>query len=160
MNNYRQRQKPTFVPRVTPAARRVALALIIVLAVTAGVFGYLYLRGQNTRAAAHNLFARRIDSNLVDAISQVNRLSGSVQSNSFIKISQIRQHIYAMEQINSISVALLGESGRIIPQEAVEALFRDLDSYEVAIQTATGNTLEDRTLLLTHLTALQAAMGQ
>ncbi|HSK70006.1 MAG TPA: hypothetical protein VLA21_12155 [Candidatus Limnocylindria bacterium] len=159
MNNYRLRQKPTFEPRITPGMRRTAIALIIVLAIAAGTFGYLYLSNVNMRSAAHTLFARRIDSNLVDAISQVNRLSGGVQSNSFIKISQIRQHIYAMDQINSISVALLGEAGRFIPPEAIQALFSDLDRYEVTIQTATGNTLEDRTLLLTHLTALQAAMG-
>ncbi len=160
MNNYRYRQKPTFEQRVSPTVRRVALALIIVLFISTAVFGWLYLSGVHTRSAARDLFARRIDSNLVDAISQVNRLSGSVQSNSFIKISQIRQHIYAMEQVNLLSVAMLGEGGRFIAQEAIDALFSDLDNYEITIQTATGNTLEDRTLLLNHLTQLQEALQE
>jgi len=95
---------------------------------------------------------------LVDAIGQVSRMAGGVQSNSSIKLGQIRQHIYAMDQINAISIATRGEGGRIVPQEALQALFSVLERYEVAVQTATGNTLELRTLLLTHLMSLQELM--
>ena len=92
---------------------------------------------------------------LVDAIGQVSRMAGGVQSNSAIKLGQIRQHIYAMDQVNTISMSISGEGGRLIPQEAINALYSVLERYEVAVQTATGNTLELRTLLLTHLMSLQ-----
>jgi hypothetical protein len=104
-------------------------------------------------------FQRRISSNLVDAIGQTSRMTGGVQSNSAIKLGLIRQHIYTMDQINAISITISGEPGRLIPQEAVAALYEDLDRYELLIQTATSNTLEIRTTLLTHLTALQTIIG-
>ncbi len=159
MNNYRFRQKPGFQTFGTKAQQRVTLIALVLLLAAVIVLGAFYARGAAYQARTVEQFRRRINSNLVDAIGQVSRMTGGVQSNSSIKLGQIRQHVYAMEQINAISIAVSGESGRLIPPEAVTALFDDLDRYELAIQTATGNTLEERTLLLTHLTALQGIIG-
>ena len=159
MNNYRFRQKPGFQTYGTKTQQRITLITLVLLLAAVIVLGAFYARGAAYQARTAEQFRRRINSNLVDAIGQVSRMTGGVQSNSSIKLGQIRQHVYAMEQINAISIAVSGESGRLIPQEAVIALFDDLDRYELAIQTATGNTLEERTLLLTHLTALQGIIG-
>ncbi len=159
MNNYRFRQKPGFQTYGTKTQQRATLIALVLLLAAVIILGAFYARGAAYQARTMEQFRRRINSNLVDAIGQVSRMTGGVQSNSSIKLGQIRQHIYSMEQINAISIAVSGESGRLIPQEAVTALFEDLDRYELAIQTATGNTLEERTLLLTHLTALQGIIG-
>ncbi len=159
MNNYRFRQKPGFQTYGTKTQQRATLIALVLLLAAVIILGAFYARGAAYQARTVEQFRRRINSNLVDAIGQVSRMTGGVQSNSSIKLGQIRQHIYSMEQINAISIAVSGESGRLIPQEAVTALFEDLDRYELAIQTATGNTLEERTLLLTHLTALQGIIG-
>ncbi len=160
MNNYRFKQRPGLQSYGTKAQQRFTLAVLVLLLASVIVLGILYSENEAYRDRAMEQFERRISSNLVDAIGQVSRMTGGVQSNSSIKLGQIRQHIYTMEQINAISIAVSGEKNRIIPQEAVLALFDDLDRYEQAIQTATGNTLEVRTLMLTHLMALQEIIGQ
>ena len=49
---------------------------------------------------------------------------------------------------------------RIIPAEAMDALYADLDTYFSIIQTNTTSVLETRTLLINHLGALQALLSQ
>lgn len=159
MNSYRYRQKPNLQISGTKTQRRILLALLAVLAVGVITLGILYMGSAAYQAKTMQQFQRRISSNLVDAIGQTSRMTGGVQSNSAIKLGLIRQHIYTMDQINAISITISGESGRLIPQEAVAALYEDLDRYELLIQTATSNTLEIRTTLLTHLTALQTIIG-
>ena len=147
----------TLIPM--PAVRNSAvLTSMAVLLLAVVLLGFLYTGNAGYKAQAMNQFERRINSNLIDAVAQVGRMSGSVQSNSFIKIGLIRQHVYTIDQINEVSIAISGEAGRIVPQEAIAALFSDLDRYETAIQTATGSTLEVRTQLLTHLMALQQTL--
>jgi len=158
MNSYRYRPKPSFQAYGTKLQRRALLAAVVVLLAAILAVGSLYLNASRQATRMADQLKSRANSNLVDAIGQVSRMAGGVQSNSSIKLGQIRQHIYAMDQINAISIATRGEGGRIVPQEALQALFSVLERYEVAVQTATGNTLELRTLLLTHLMSLQELM--
>jgi hypothetical protein len=156
MNSYRFRPRPSFQASYgTRNQQRLLMIALIVLLVASLVLGFLYSRTVIYRNKSEATMYARINSNLVDAISQVSRMAGGVQSNSSIKLGQIRQHIYAMDQVNTISLSISGEKGRLVPQEALNALYSVLERYEVAVQTATGNTLELRTLLLTHLMSLQ-----
>jgi len=156
MNSYRFRPSPSFQASYgTRSQQRLLLAALVIFLVASLVLGFLYTRTVVYRNKAEATMSARLNSNLVDAISQVSRMAGGVQSNSAIKLGQIRQHIYAMDQVNTISMSISGEGGRLIPQEAINALYSVLERYEVAVQTATGNTLELRTLLLTHLMSLQ-----
>jgi hypothetical protein len=100
-------------------------------------------------------FSKRINSAVIDAIEQVNRLTGGVQANSTSRLAMVRQYIYNIDQLNLISISINGEEGRLVPQEAILALYDYLDTYEKLVQTATSSTLEIRTTLLTHLTALK-----
>ena len=83
-----------------------------------------------------------------------------MQSDTASRLAQIRQSVHAMDQLNAVSIALDGESGRIIPAEAMDALYADLDKYFSIIQTNTTSGLETRTLLINHLGALQALLSQ
>lgn len=160
MNSYRFRPKPVFQQYGTKTQQRVLLFMFVLCLIAAVIFGVFYYKESTYQRNTREQLDRRVNSNLVDAIGQVSRMAGGVQSNSSIKLGQIRQHIFAMDQINSISISIYGEAGRLIPQEAFTALFEVLDRYEVAVQTATGNTLELRTLLLTHLMSLQEILEQ
>lgn len=160
MNSYRFQRKPGFQQYGTRNQQRVMLAALVLLIIAVVVLAILYSSSVIFKNKTIAQFESRINSNLVDAIGQVSRMSGSVQSNSSIKLGQIRQHVFAMDSLNSISLSVRGEEGRLIPQEALTAIYSVLDRYEVAVQTATGNVLELRTLLLTHLMSLQQVLAQ
>ncbi|NLE20332.1 MAG: hypothetical protein GX623_05910 [Clostridiales bacterium] len=159
MNDYRYRQKPEFQRYGTKGQQRLMAVALIALVAALVVLSVLYVSASSYRSRMGEQMERRINSNLLDAIGLANRMTGGVQSNSSIRLGQIRQHVFAMDQINAVSIAVGGEGARIIPQEAVSALVDALDRYEVIVQTATGNALEVRTLLLTHLHSLQELLA-
>lgn len=133
----------------------VLLASLIILLVTVIVLAMSYGNANNYRKSVKQQFDKRIYSSVVDAIEQVNRLTGGVQSNSASRLAIVRQYIYNIDQLNLISLSIEGEGGRLVPQEAISALYDDLDTYEKLVQTATSSTLEIQTTLRTHLTALK-----
>lgn len=155
MNHYKYARRETPVAIGTRTQKRIIALALVVLTAAVITLGVLYMRSANYQSATQQQIKKRIYSNVVDAIEQVNKLSGSVQSNSAAKLGLIRQYIYNADQLNEISMAVQGEKGRLMPDEAIEALFADIDIYEKLIQTATSSTLDARTTLLTHLTALQ-----
>lgn len=160
MQSYRFRPKPGFQSYGTKAQQRLLFVGLVLVLAAAIALGILYSAASARNRQAQRQYVSRVSSNLVDAIGQTSRMASGVQSNSSMKLGQIRQHVYAMDQINNISLAVSGEGGRIIPQEALTALYSVLDRYEAAVQTATGNTLELRTLLLTHLMSLQELLDR
>jgi type II secretory pathway pseudopilin PulG len=139
----------------TKVQRRVLFVLLALLIVAVVLLSTVYLQAASYRTAAQLQFNKRISSAVIDAIDQVSRLTGGVQSNSSSKLALVRQYVYNIDQINEISTAISGEAGRLVPHEAITALYDDLDTYELLFQTATSSTLEIRTTLLTHLTALK-----
>ncbi len=160
MNSYRYQQKPTMTQYGTKLQRRILLA--VALALLAAVIGLIILgiSQSSTISRVRERLERRINSSLVDAINEVSRLTGGVQSNTSSKLALVRQYVFNIDQMNNIAIEVFGEGGRIVPAEAVSALYNDLDLYETTIQTATSSTLEIRTTTLTHLTALQAILSQ
>lgn len=140
----------------SPRPRQSMLIVIIVILMAAVAFlSISYMRANNYRSAVEQQFTKRINSAVIDAIEQVNRLSGGVQANSASRLAVVRQYVYSIDQYNQISTSISGEAGRLVPQEAIIALYDDLDTYDKLVQTATSSTLEIRTTLLTHLTALK-----
>lgn len=139
----------------TKTQRRVILTLMALLVIAVVVLSILFVRADTYRSAAKQQFAKRITSSVIDAIDQVSRLTGTVQSNSSARLAMVRQYVYNIDQLNDISTSISGEQGRLVPHQAITALYDDLDVYEKLVQTATSSTLEIRTTLLTHLTALK-----
>ena len=71
----------------------------------------------------------------------------------------MRQYVYYMEQLNSLSISLAGgEAGRLISADRFTTLYADLETMENLIQLSTTSTLDARTLLQNHLTELQDAL--
>lgn len=158
MNSYKQLKKPKVSNYTTRLQKTLMITAIVVLSVLCMTLAIMHTKSSNQNQNINNQLKRRIDSAVVDAIDQVTRLSGGVQSNSTMKLALVRQYIYAIDQLNDISISFNGERGRLVAVEAISALYSDLEIYEKQIQTATNTTLEIRTTLLTHLTALQRLM--
>lgn len=141
--------------------RHIVLTIaVILLAIAVLVLGVMYTRSVVYRRNAETQFRRHVLSAVVDAIENVNRLTSGVQSDSSAKLALVRQNVYLMDRINTISTALSGKEGTLVPQEALNVLYEDLSTYEKLLQTATSSTLDVRTTLLTHLTALHELVRQ
>ena len=134
-------------------------ASIAVLLIAVIVLAILYGQAAGYRRSMEMQFQRRINSAVIDALEQANRLTGSVQANSASRLALVRQYVHSIDQYNQISVMVKGEAGRLVPQEAMTALYNDLDTYDKLVQTATSSTLEIRTSLTLHLTALQQSLA-
>ena len=132
-------------------ARARVLAVLLVLSLAGCIyFGIAYSRERSYHVTAQQQLAQRIRSSCISAKALADKLPSSVQSDTASRLAQIRQSVHAMDQLNAVSIALDGESGRIIPAEA----------YFSIIQTNTTSVLETRTLLINHLGALQALLSQ
>ena len=139
--------------------RNTIIAVILVLSLAGCIFfGSMYGSAATYRSRSRDQITYRVMSDLTNARSLAERLTSSVQSNTPIQLAQIRQYVYSMDQMNSLAIQLDGESGRIVPADAISALYEDIDAYFTTIQTNTTSILEIRTLLINHLNALQLVL--
>lgn len=138
----------------TKLQRRILYALLVLLTAAVVFLTIAYFRASAYRTMAEDQFASRVTNAVESALVEVGSMTGGVQSNSSMKLARIRQYIYSLDQLNQISMRISGEGGRLVPQEAIHILYEDLDTYEKLVQTATSSTLDIRTLLQTHLMAL------
>ena len=134
------------------------LSLLVVSLLGCIVLASLYGNAADYRSNARDQIESSILSDLANARTLAERLTSSVQSNTTTTLSQIRQYIYSIDQMNELSMALDGDAGSIVPGEAITALYQDIDAYFSIIQTNTSSVLETRTLLVNHLNALQAVL--
>lgn len=139
--------------------RNTLIAILLILSLSGCVIlGGLYGSAAGYRSKTRDQLTHRIMSDLTNARQLADRLGTSVDSNTPVRLAMIRQYVYAMDQLNNISISLDGESGRIIPKDALDALYQDLDAYFSLIQTNTASILETRSLLINHLSALQLVL--
>ena len=102
----------------------------------------------------------RVRTCCTDAKNLAEKMATSIQSNTALQLANIRQGVYAMDQLNSAALALYGEAGRLVPEVALTGLYEDVDTYFTVIQTNTTSVLEVRALLINHLTALQGLLAE
>lgn len=157
MNRYSRNFKTHMTD--TSLLKRVVVIVIPVLVIATIALATLCIRASAFRSETNRQYSQRMANYVSSAIDQVNRMSSSVNSSTGSRIAVVRQYVYAMEEVNEISVALNGEGGRFLPEEAFTALYSDLNSFETLTQTATSSTIESRNLLLNHLYAAQHVIG-
>ena len=136
----------------------IMLALLIISLLTCILLSGMYGSAAHYRRTSREQIESTILSDLTNARTLAERLTSSVQSNTSITLSQIRQYIYSIDQMNNLSLKLDGESGRIVPNDAISALYQDIEAYFAILQTNTSSILETRTLLVNHLNALQVVL--
>ena len=136
--------------------RRVLLAACAVLLAASVMLGLAVYRTAGYREKVDVQLDQRMDSACASALEEASRLGSIVTSNTSARLARVRQYVYYMEQLNALSISLAGgEAGRLAPAEAFTNLYADLDSFEALLQQSTTKTLDARSLLLTHLQALQ-----
>ncbi len=139
-------------------SRILAVLLILSLAACA-VLGVALSREQSRHARMRTHLQQLVYNSCSEAKSMADKLTNSNSSSTPAQLARILQHIYAMDQLNTLSVRVFGEDSRLIPAEALDALYKDIDSYFSIIQSNTVSVLETRTLLVNHLAALQILLN-
>lgn len=134
--------------------RRIVLGVVIFLTAAVVFLGIVAASAVSFRSNTGRQLYQRMANCAGNAIEQVNRMESTTNSATAQRLGVVRQYVYAMEQMNDMSVSLFGEEGRYAPAEAFTALYSDLQSYEALIQSAKTSTLDARSLLLSHLTSL------
>ena len=139
---------------------RILAVLLLIAIVGCAVLGANYLRLTRFEENTRRQLLQRVRACCADSRNLAEKLPSSVQSSTAASLANIRQGIYAMDQLNSAAVALFGEKSRMIPAEALTALYDDMDTYFSVIQINTVSGMEIRELLINHLAALQALLSQ
>ena len=135
--------------RILMIASVLLLAATVLLTITT-------ISGKSFRARTREQYTQAMSSNVSNAISVVSRMDSVTVSTTSQRLGVIRQYVYAMEQVNRISIQMFGEGqGRYVPDDAFTALYQDLDNYETLVQSAKSSTVETRELLITHLKLVQ-----
>ena len=139
--------------------RRVLLAVCAALLLLSAVLGFFTIRSMGYEGRVRSQISQRMYSACAAAIDEVDRLGSIVTSNASARLARVRQHVYYMDQLNSLSISLAGgESGRLVSADRFTTLYADLETVEDLIQLSTTSTLDARTLLQNHLTELQNAL--
>ena len=139
--------------------RNTVMLVVLILSLTVTiVLSGMYASAATYRSRSRTQIESSIMSDLTNARTLAERLTNSVQSNTTTTLSQIRQYVYSIDQMNALAIKLDGEAGRIVPKDAIDALYLDLEAYFSIIQTNTTSILETRTLLVNHLNALQLVL--
>ncbi len=138
--------------------RRLLTSGVVVLSVAVLVLVIILIRSGASGVNIHSEIMARINSDLSNAITVLNRMDRSTTSKTMSDIGKIRQYIYAIEEMNKLSIAL--ENVRIINDDVFTALYSDLDNFDSLISGAKSSTLDAQTLLLTHLTNLQTLLAR
>ncbi len=135
---------------------RIMLVAVVVLAVAVVLLSIGTISGNSFRAHSRSQYAQAMANNVSNAISVANRLESVTVSTTSQRLGVIRQYVYAMEQLNRLSIQLFGEAqGRYVPDDAFPALYQDLDNYDGLVQSAKSSTVEVRELLINHLSLVQ-----
>ncbi len=137
--------------------RKLLTAAVAVLLITVLVLVIILIRSGPSGVNVHSEIMARINSDLSSAITVLNRMDRSTTSKTMSDIGKIRQYIYAIEEMNKLSIAL--ENVRLISDDVFTALYSDLDNFDSLISGAKSSTLDAQTLLLTHLTNLQTLLA-
>ena len=139
--------------------RGVLLITCAVLLILLAVLGFFTVRNMGYQDRVQSQISQRMYSASASAIEEIGRLGSIVTSNASARLARVRQYVYYMEQLNSLSISLAGgEAGRLISADRFTTLYADLETMENLIQLSTTSTLDARTLLQNHLTELQNAL--
>ena len=137
---------------------RVLLIVCAVLLIATAILTVSVIRNASYQDRVKMQLSQRMYSASSAAMDEVNKLGSIVTSNASARLARVRQHIYYMEQLNDLSISLTGN--RLAPDDAFTALNGDLETFEGLLQQSTTTTLDARSLLITHLQALQALLNQ
>ena len=136
--------------------RGVLLITCAVLLILVAVLGFFTVRNMGYQGRVQSQINQRMYSASASAVEEVGRLGSIVTSNASARLARVRQYVFYMDQLNSLSISLAGgEAGRLVSADRFTTLYADLETMENLIQLSTTSTLDARTLLQNHLMELQ-----
>ena len=139
--------------------RGVLLITCAVLLILVAVLGFFTVRNMGYQGRVQSQINQRMYSASASAVEEVGRLGSIVTSNASARLARVRQYVFYMDQLNSLSISLAGgEAGRLVSADRFTTLYADLETMESLIQLSTTSTLDARTLLQNHLMELQDAL--
>ena len=136
--------------RLRQQAGNVIMILLAIAVVVLAIFGGNALRFEAKEQAQ---FRERMRAEASQAISQANNLSRTGGSTTTNLLGKLRQHVYAMEALQDVHVALRGTGSRAVESSLFETIYSVIDTFDLRLQTG-QQTKEPQTQLLTLLTEL------
>lgn len=130
---------------------RIVLLLCFLFFVATVVLAFQVGGNSAFRTNTDNQLQQRTRNAIASAIDEVNRIDGSVNSETALKLAKVRQHIYLAEQLSSMSVSLSGEGARLIPSDFFTTVYGTLNDFQTKLATATSSVNDVKTALLTQL---------
>jgi len=134
---YRYNQKETGVPKRT----RDILVIIICILILVNVVQFIRFNSTGSRedVIRSTLINRMLDNSTAaqNVAPQLGRMGGS---STMRWLSQTRQHLYGMTQINDLAFVLLGETDDLVPRDAINTAIRAIEECEQ--QLAAGLSMD------------------
>ncbi|MBR6752885.1 MAG: hypothetical protein IKM05_02490 [Clostridia bacterium] len=145
--------------------RRYRIVLILCVIFFLSTVALAVTVGSNAafRTNTVNKLNQRTRSAIGNAISEAEKLDGSVISGTSSQLGRVRQNVYLAEQLSSMSVELSGEDARLIPLSFFSSnrdIYDTLDDYDQLVQGGVSNTHDLKTELLNQLYNLQHYLSE
>lgn len=149
---YRDKSGDVLQTGASVTRARVRNGLIALLVLALAVMGVLGGQAMAYRTETRALFVSILQTECIDALSQVNSLSRTAGANSSVTLGRIRASIRVMENINRLHLNL--DNRAYISDETFSELYTILDNYSSRLLTGM-NTGDMQGQLQTALEALQ-----
>jgi hypothetical protein len=141
--------------RVRQQASKVLLLLLVAAIVVLTILGG---NAMSFEAKEQAQFKERMRSEANLAITQVNNLSRTGGSTTTNMLGKLRQHVYAMETLQDVHLALRGNGQRVVDDGVFDSVYAVIDTFDARLQTG-QQTKEPLTQLLTLMTELNTKIG-
>ncbi len=128
---YSYRRQPEGVSRKT---RDILILVICVLVVLNALQLFNYQTTMSRSVALRETLVARVRQDIVSARSIAPQLSRSGGSNTRRWLSQTRQYLYGITQLNELTETIFGGGQKLVPQSAVDAAIAAVDSCEALEQ--------------------------
>ena len=136
-------------------AGKVLLLLLVLAVIVLGILGGNAMRFEGKE---QTLYRERMRNEAGQAISQVNNLSRTGGSTTTNLLGKLRQHVYAMQTMQQMHVALRGNSHQAVDASLFDTIYTVIDTFDARLQTG-QQTKEPQTQLLTLLTELSTKVS-
>lgn len=118
----------------SPAVYKIIIT-VLTLIIIGLVFFILFAKDDFSKEKYTNTVLTVANSEMKQAITQAENLSRSATSGTATTLGKVRQYVHSLETLNSVNILILGQSGRIYPQQVLETTQGIIDSYSTQLQT-------------------------
>ena len=137
---------------------RIKNILILILAAALITVTVLAIPAVQSRNSMRDLYIRRMQTEIGDALRQATSLSRNAGADSSAILARIRSNIYAIRVLNEMRIGQEGAAGRLLQEESLSILQSAIDNY-LSFLTTGMDTGEYQTNLQNSLNDLQSRIN-